>query len=73
MLGDADQNGEIQVEDAVLVLQTYAQQSAGLEVTLTDDVFRAMDVDGDGVVAVEDAVAILTYYAKTCAGLNPEW
>lgn len=73
MLGDADQNGEIQVEDAVLVLQTYAQQSAGLEVTLTDDVFRAMDVDGDGVIAVEDAVAILTYYAKTCAGLNPEW
>lgn len=73
MKGDPNNNGVVEVEDAVLVLQTYAQQSAGLSVEISDAVFAAMDVDEDGKIAVEDAVKILTYYARKSAGLEASW
>lgn len=55
------------------MLQTYAQQSAGLPVEISDAVFAAMDVDENGQIAVEDAVKILTYYARKSAGLEASW
>ncbi len=73
MKGDPNNDGIVAVEDAVLVLQTYAQQSAGLPVEISDAVFTAMDVDEDGKIAVEDAVKILTYYARQSAGLDVSW
>lgn len=73
MKGDPNNNGVVEVEDAVLVLQTYAQQSAGLSVEISDAVFAAMDVDENGQIAVEDAVKILTYYARKSAGLEANW
>lgn len=73
MKGDSNQDGVIGVEDAVQVLQTYAQQSAGLSVEISDAVFTAMDVDENGQISVEDAVKILTYYARQSAGLDVSW
>lgn len=73
MKGDSNQDGVIGVEDAVQVLQTYAQQSAGLSVEISDAVFTAMDVDENGQISVEDAVKILTYYARKSAGLDVSW
>ncbi len=73
MKGDSNQDGVIGVEDAVQVLQTYAQQSAGLSVEISDAVFAAMDVDENGQISVEDAVKILTYYARKSAGLDVSW
>lgn len=73
--GDVDGNGTVAVEDAVLVLTYYAQQSAGLnpaEETQFANISLS-DIDEDGVISVEDAVAILTYYAQQSAGLNPTW
>lgn len=71
--GDPNNDGIVGVEDAVQVLQTYAQQSAGLSVEISDAVFTAMDVDENGQVGVEDAVKILTYYARQSAGLDVSW
>ncbi|MDY2509530.1 MAG: leucine-rich repeat protein [Ruminococcus callidus] len=73
MKGDPNNDGIVGVEDAVQVLQTYAQQSAGLSVEISDAVFTAMDVDENGQISVEDAVKILTYYARQSAGLEVSW
>lgn len=69
-LGDPDGDGDINVEDAVMVLNYYAMCSAGLEAEI--DLYAA-DVNGDGVIGVEDAVEILTYYARKAAGLSPSF
>lgn len=72
--GDANQNGEVNVEDAVFVLQYYAKKAAGNPVSVTEAVYQAMNVDdSDDQIDVSDAVKILTYYAKKAAGQNPDW
>lgn len=73
--GDMDNNGTVSVEDAVLVLTYYAQQSAGLNPSENTQFanIHLGDIDGDGTISVEDAVSILTYYAQQSAGLNPTW
>lgn len=71
--GDVDGDGVISVEDACLILQTYARQAAGLDAELTTMQFAALDVNEDGVASVEDAVYVLQYYAMEAAGLQPEW
>ena len=78
-MGDVNADSTVGVEDAVIVLTFYAQQSAGLQPSFSEDaainaaLFEAADVNKDGVVGVEDAVAILTYYAQQSAGLHPSW
>ena len=72
--GDANQDGEVNVEDAVFVLQYYAKKAAGNPVSVTEAVYQAMNVDdSDDQIDVSDAVKILTYYAKKAAGQNPDW
>lgn len=73
--GNVDHNSVISVEDAVLVLTYYAQQSAGLNPSENTQFanIHLGDIDGDGTISVEDAVSILTYYARQSAGLNPTW
>lgn len=73
--GDVDNNGTVSVEDAVLVLTYYAQQSAGLNPSENTQFanIHLGDIDGDDTISVEDAVSILTYYTQQSAGLNPTW
>ena len=72
--GDPNQDGEVNVADAVFVLQYYAQKAAGNPVSVTEAVYQAMNVDdSDDQIDVSDAVKILTYYAKKAAGQNPDW
>ena len=63
------------MEDAVLVLTSYAKQSAGLhpDTDLTFAYISSGDIDGDGAISVEDAIAILTYYARQSARPHPSW
>ncbi len=68
--GDADGNGEVNIEDTIAVLTYYAGKSAGLETTLKES---AVDTNGDGEVGIDDATAILMYYAMNASGLEPEW
>lgn len=58
LLGDADDNGEVDVDDAQLIMEWYAG--------LVDDADIALDVcnvDGSGEVDVDDAQTIMEYYA----------
>ena len=72
--GDPNQDGEVNVADAVFVLQYYAQKAAGNPVSVIEAVYQAMNVDDSSdEIDVADAVKILTYYAKKAAGQEPDW
>jgi hypothetical protein len=87
--GDANLDGVVDVEDAVAILQYYAQQSAGLQPSISDDFteeeatlsYFLADIDtcsqdcgaDGGTLDVEDAVQVLSYYAQQAAGLQPTW
>ena len=67
--GDINEDGVVDVEDAVLVLTTYAKKAAGRENSLRYWQLIQGDVNGTlDDLTVEDAVAILTYYAKKASG-----
>lgn len=67
--GDINEDGVVDVEDAVLVLTAYAKKAAGRENSLRYWQLIQGDVNGTlDDLTVEDAVAILTYYAKNAAG-----
>lgn len=67
--GDINEDGVVDVEDAVLVLTTYAKKAAGRENSLRYWQLIQGDVNGTlDDLTVEDAVAILTYYAKNASG-----
>lgn len=75
VLGDANADGSVTVDDASLVLNYYAKKAAGLEVEGLEE-FKNItvgDVDKNGEISVDDASMILSYYAKEAAGLNPSW
>lgn len=77
VFGDPNKDGAVTVEDAVMVLSYYAQQSAGLDMSTVTDYDNADilsgDINGNELIEVEDAVKILTYYAQQSAGLAPSW
>ena len=77
--GDVDENGIVDVSDAVAVLTYYAKRAAGLEPIFgetpeeNEAIFALADVDQDGMITVQDAVYILTYYAQKASGMQPTW
>lgn len=71
--GDPNQDGVVDVSDAVFVLEYYAKKAAGNPMTVTDAVYQAMNVDDSSEIDVADAVKILTYYAKNAAGQDTDW
>lgn len=87
--GDANLDGKVDVDDAVAVLQYYAQKAAGLQPSMNESFteeqnilsYFLADIDtcsqnqgaDGGALSVEDAVQILTYYAQQSAGLEPTW
>ena len=67
--GDINEDGVVDVEDAVLVLTAHAKKAAGRENSLRYWQLIQGDVNGTlDDLTVEDAVTILTYYAKQAAG-----
>ncbi|MGN0631889.1 MAG: dockerin type I domain-containing protein [Ruminococcus sp.] len=72
--GDINGDKAADVSDATIVLNLYANQAAGLDISkYTQQQITAADVDGNGTVGTSDASYILTYYAQYGAGLNPIW
>ncbi len=87
--GDVNLDGKVDVDDAVSVLQYYAQKAAGLQPSMNEAFteeqnilsYFLADIDtcsqnqgsDGGEISVEDAVQILTYYAQQSAGLEPTW
>ena len=64
LLGDVNEDGEVNVSDAQLALVEYVATMSGKTGSFTDRQVRAADVNGDGRVTVEDAQFILLYYVR---------
>ncbi|MDE5792949.1 MAG: hypothetical protein K2H66_05430, partial [Oscillospiraceae bacterium] len=73
ILGDVDDNGKINAEDASAVLEHAANIGAGLGGTLTDNLKKCADVDENGIVNAEDASQILAYAAAVGSGKTYEF
>lgn len=74
IVGDVDEDGEVQISDATMALTIYARGAACLDTSeYTDRQKKAADVNKNGKIDISDATAILTYYAQNAAGLNPTW
>ncbi|MDY2510777.1 MAG: dockerin type I domain-containing protein [Ruminococcus callidus] len=77
--GDANDDGQISIEDACIVLEYYANTAAGIDMPLHQQAeqntarLTACDVNGDGIISIEDATAILSYYAILSTGLEADW
>lgn len=69
-VGDMDSDGDVDIADATLILQFYAELMAGLETTFSGDQWSNVDCNGDGSIAIDDATLALEYYAISMAGLT---
>lgn len=72
-LGDVDDDGNIDINDAALVLSEYAGIAAGLEPKFSKNELLAADINESGSADIDDAMKILEYYAKKAAGLETPW
>ena len=73
LLGDVNQDGNINIQDAFLTLLAYCNISVGLEHGLTPAQVLAADVDRDQELTIRDAFRILIYYAMVSVGNSPNW
>ncbi len=64
---DTDNSGEIEITDATVILESYANTAAGIATASEEN---PMDVNGDGTVGIDDATFVLTVYAELAAGLR---
>ena len=71
--GDYNDDKTVNSSDASAILALYAQESSGVTVEISKDVFVSADVNGDDVINSSDASAILAYYAKISAGGDEVW
>lgn len=65
LLGDVDQNGEVEAADALLTLQAATQK-----INLTGVSAKAADVDGSCTIDSADALQILQYATKKIGGFS---
>ena len=67
-LGDVNDDGKIDANDATLVLVNYSLLSTGEKMQLTESQQKAADVNGDGKIDSSDATTILQYYSYLSTG-----
>jgi len=67
-LGDLNDDGKIDANDATLVLVNYSLLSTGEKIQLTESQQKAADVNGDGKIDASDATMILQYYSYLSTG-----
>ena len=75
MLGDIDEDGEVTVADAQLVLDAYAQALVGNPIELTDaqvERSHVLGLEKEGTLDATDAQIILQYSVKKLAGYTDE-
>lgn len=79
-LGDVDETGSVNIDDASLILTCYASKAASLDFAFDteDEELNAKlndyaDIDRDGDITINDASLALTYYAAKAAGLGITW
>lgn len=80
MVGDADMNGEITLNDAYLVLMYNSHRAIGdLDYVYNEDMLinihllRLTDIDKDGEITLQDAYVILMYTSMEAIGMPKTW
>lgn len=73
VIGDADYDGTVDINDAYLTLRAYSMVSAGAELPMNSIQQSNCDIDGDGSITLQDALNILTYYSYASAGKSIQW
>ena len=73
LFGDVDQNGKIQIVDALAALKAAAAIMAEDEPEITPEQLEIANVDGKGKVTVLDAQCILIYAANTMSDIPTTW
>ncbi len=71
LLGDYNENGKVESDDAQNVLNYYVKTLSGSNQALSERKQRICDVNTDGAVDVTDAQYILLYYVKNTVAKNP--
>ena len=71
LLGDINDDGEVNVADAQLTLNAYVKAMAGKDNGLTEKQAKAANVNGDQEISVDDAQIILLYYVKNTLSNTP--
>ena len=66
--GDVNADGKVDITDAALILQHYAQHAASSIYAAAET--DAMDVNGDGNIDIADATKVLEIYAQSAAGVT---
>lgn len=74
LLGDFNDNGDVDVEDAQAVLSIYTASLSGKDMQLNEKQMQSGNVNGDQKLDVADAQLILLYYVKNHVAGNPtDW
>lgn len=73
MLGDINNDGMVDANDASLVLAEYAVLSTGGDGTFTEIEKQKADVNMDSDIDANDASKILAYYSANSTGGNASW
>lgn len=63
--GDVNNDTQINLTDAILILKDYAQTMLGTSSSLTTQERAAADMNGDGVCDIQDALMVLKLYAQS--------
>ena len=69
-MGDVNWDEEVDLDDALMVLNTYAKFAANADTSNLSEIYlKAADVDQNGAIELKDAGVILKHYAELAAGL----
>ncbi|WP_298484113.1 dockerin type I domain-containing protein [uncultured Ruminococcus sp.] len=71
--GDVNEDGNVNADDAYLVLKAYASYSVSGDLGLEGNPLLAADVDENGNVNADDAYYILKYYATASVSGSADW
>lgn len=71
--GDVNEDGNVNADDAYLVLKAYASYSVSGDLGLEGNPLLAADVDENSDVNADDAYYILKYYATASVSGSADW
>ena len=67
-MGDINNDGLTDADDASSILAAYSMISTGQAPDLTEEQLKAADINADGLVNADDASIILSYYSYVSTG-----
>lgn len=73
-IGDANNDGKVDMTDSTLILAYYANKLVDLQFD-TNETFikKYADVNNDGLIDISDSTFIIKYYSMNTAGVKVKW